>query len=38
MKLIKWLKKKIKNKIYFVNSECISKDFENLSIEEFLNF
>ena len=38
MKLIKWLKKKIKNKIFFVNSECISKDFENLSIEEFLNF
>jgi len=37
-KLIKWLKKKIKNKIFFVNSECISKDFENLSIEEFLNF
>jgi len=38
MKLIKWLKKKIKNNIYFVNSECRSKDFVNLSIEEFLNF
>ncbi len=38
MKLIKWLNKKIKNKIFFVNSEYISKDFVNLSIEEFLNF
>ncbi len=38
MKLIKWLNKKIKNKIFFVNSERISKDFVNLSIEEFLNF
>lgn len=37
-KLIKWLKKKIKNKIYFVNSDYISEDFVNLSIEEFLNF
>ena len=38
LKLIKWLKKKISNKIYFVNSECIYEDFEYLSIEEFFNF
>ena len=37
IELIKWLKKKIKNEIYFVNSELISADFINLSIEEFLN-
>jgi uncharacterized Rossmann fold enzyme len=36
LKLIKWLKDKIKNEIYFVNSECKSRDFINLSIEEFL--
>jgi len=36
LKLIKWLKKQIKNSIYFVNSEFIVEDFINLSIEEFL--
>ncbi|UCC20383.1 MAG: DUF115 domain-containing protein [Promethearchaeota archaeon] len=35
-KLIKWLKDKITNKIYFVNSNFVSRDFINLSIEEFL--
>ncbi len=34
--LIKWLKSKIENKIYLVNSEYISKDFANLSIDDFL--
>jgi len=38
LKVIKWLKKIIKNPIYFVNSEYITEDFVNLSIEEFLNF
>ncbi|MFX1378140.1 MAG: 6-hydroxymethylpterin diphosphokinase MptE-like protein [Promethearchaeota archaeon] len=38
IQLIKWLKNKIKNEIYFVNSEYKSKDFINLSIEEFLKF
>ena len=38
LKVIKWLKKIIKNPIYFVNSEDIIEDFVNLSIEEFLNF
>ncbi|MEE9377933.1 MAG: 6-hydroxymethylpterin diphosphokinase MptE-like protein [Candidatus Lokiarchaeia archaeon] len=38
LKVIKWLKKMIKNPIYFVNSEHITEDFINLSIEEFLNF
>ncbi len=38
MELIKWVKKKIKNEIYFVNSEFISEDFVRLSIEEFLKF
>ncbi|MFX0137032.1 MAG: 6-hydroxymethylpterin diphosphokinase MptE-like protein [Candidatus Hodarchaeota archaeon] len=37
IKLIKWLKDKIPNDIYFVNSEFIIKDFINLSIDEFLN-
>lgn len=36
IELIKWLKKKIKNEISFINSEFLSKDFVNLSIEEFL--
>ncbi|MFX0003166.1 MAG: 6-hydroxymethylpterin diphosphokinase MptE-like protein [Candidatus Hodarchaeota archaeon] len=34
--LIKWLRPRIKNEIYFVNSEFISKDFVNLSIKDFL--
>ncbi len=34
--LIRWLRSKIKNEIYFVNSDFISEDFVNLSIEEFL--
>ena len=38
LKLFKWLKDKIENKIYFVNSNFIIKDFINLSIEEFLDF
>jgi len=38
LKVIKWLKKIIKNPIYFVNSEYKTEDFINLSIEEFLNF
>lgn len=38
IKLIKWLKNKIQNNIYFVNSEFVIKTFINLSIEEFLNF
>ncbi|MFX1386421.1 MAG: 6-hydroxymethylpterin diphosphokinase MptE-like protein [Promethearchaeota archaeon] len=38
LKLIKWLKDKITNEIYFVNSEFINKDFEYLSIEDFLKF
>ena len=38
MELIKWVKKKIKNEIYFVNSEFISEYFVRLSIEEFLKF
>lgn len=38
LKVINWLKKIIKNPIYFVNSEDIIEDFVNLSIEEFLNF
>ncbi|MFX1418960.1 MAG: 6-hydroxymethylpterin diphosphokinase MptE-like protein [Promethearchaeota archaeon] len=37
-KLIKWLKDKIKNKIYFVNSNFIFEDYINLSIEDFLDF
>ncbi|MFW9972010.1 MAG: 6-hydroxymethylpterin diphosphokinase MptE-like protein [Candidatus Odinarchaeota archaeon] len=36
--LIKWLKPKMKNDIYFVNSEFLFEDFVNLSIEEFLKF
>ncbi|MFX0022908.1 MAG: 6-hydroxymethylpterin diphosphokinase MptE-like protein [Candidatus Hermodarchaeota archaeon] len=35
--LIKWLKNKIENEINFVNSEHLSKDFTNLSIDEFLD-
>jgi len=38
IELIKWVKNKIKNEIYFVNSEFISEDFVRLSIEEFLKF
>ena len=38
MKLIKWLKKKMRNEIYFVNSEFLYKDITYLTIEEFLNF
>lgn len=36
LKMIKWLKKMIKNQIYFINSEYKTEDFVNLSIEEFL--
>ncbi|MFX1315311.1 MAG: 6-hydroxymethylpterin diphosphokinase MptE-like protein [Promethearchaeota archaeon] len=35
IKLIIWLTSFIKNKLYFVNSNCISERFENLSLEEF---
>ncbi|MFX0105477.1 MAG: 6-hydroxymethylpterin diphosphokinase MptE-like protein [Candidatus Hodarchaeota archaeon] len=38
IKLINWLKFKIQNNIYFVNSEFAIKSFKNLSIGEFLNF
>jgi uncharacterized Rossmann fold enzyme len=38
IKLIKWLKDKIINKIYFVNSEPLYEDFNYLTIEEFLKF
>lgn len=38
IELIKWVKNKINNEIYFVNSEFISEDFVRLSIEEFLKF
>lgn len=34
--LILWLKKRIKIEITFINSKFLSKDFINLSIEEFL--
>ncbi len=37
IKLLKWLKDKMQNDLYFVNSEIIIKDFINLSIDEFLN-
>ncbi len=37
LKLIKWLMDKIENEIYLVNSDYLSKDFVNLSIEEFFN-
>ncbi|MFX1364366.1 MAG: 6-hydroxymethylpterin diphosphokinase MptE-like protein [Promethearchaeota archaeon] len=38
LELIKWLKKMIKNPIYFVNSKNPIEDFQYLSIEEFLNY
>ncbi|MFX1500965.1 MAG: 6-hydroxymethylpterin diphosphokinase MptE-like protein [Promethearchaeota archaeon] len=38
LELIKWLKKMIKNPIYFVNSKKIIEEFLYLSIEEFLNY
>jgi uncharacterized Rossmann fold enzyme len=37
IKLIKWLKNKIQNDIYFVNSKFIIQDFLNLTIDEFFN-
>jgi uncharacterized Rossmann fold enzyme len=37
-KLIEWFKDNIKNEIFFVNSHYISKNFVNLSLEEFLKF
>ncbi|MFX0040628.1 MAG: 6-hydroxymethylpterin diphosphokinase MptE-like protein [Promethearchaeota archaeon] len=38
IELIKWLKPRIKNEIYFVNSEFVSEDFVSLSIKDFLKF
>lgn len=38
VELIKWLKNKIINEIYFVNSEFITKEFKYASINEFLEF
>lgn len=35
VKLIEWLQKEIKNKIYFVNSKVVSKEFNNITLEEF---
>jgi len=35
IKLIEWLKKEIKNEIYFVNSKTSSKEFKYISIKEF---
>ena len=37
VKLIKWLKNKIKNEIYFVNSSFKSEEFTYLSINDFIN-
>lgn len=37
MELIKWLKKKMINDIYFVNSNSISEKFTHLSIRDFIN-
>ncbi|MFX1389895.1 MAG: 6-hydroxymethylpterin diphosphokinase MptE-like protein [Promethearchaeota archaeon] len=36
IKLIKWIEKAFKNEIYFVNSNYLTENFKNLSIEEFL--
>ncbi len=36
IELIKWLKKKMKNEMYFVNSDFRSADFVYISIEQFL--
>ena len=35
VKLIEWLQKEIKNKIYFVNSKVVSKEVNNITLEEF---
>ena len=35
VKLIEWLQKEIKNKLYFINSKVVSKEFNNVSIERF---
>ena len=35
VKLIEWLQKQIKNKLYFINSKVVSKEFNNVSIERF---
>ncbi len=35
VKLIEWLKKEIKNEIYFVNSKIVSKKYKYISIKEF---
>ncbi|MFX0187087.1 MAG: 6-hydroxymethylpterin diphosphokinase MptE-like protein [Candidatus Hodarchaeota archaeon] len=35
VKLIEWLKKEIKNEIYFVNSNIVSKKYKYISIKEF---
>ncbi|GAH71154.1 unnamed protein product, partial [marine sediment metagenome] len=35
VKLIEWLRDKIKNEIYIVNSDFVSRKFINLSIREF---
>ncbi len=37
VKLINWLKNKIDNEIYFINSALRTKSFTNLSVKEFIN-
>ncbi|MHA2392459.1 MAG: 6-hydroxymethylpterin diphosphokinase MptE-like protein [Promethearchaeota archaeon] len=36
VKLIKWLKSKISNQVFFMNSEPISKEFHYTSVEDFV--
>lgn len=35
VKLIEWLQKEIKNKLYFINSKVVSKEFNTVSLERF---